>query len=102
MNRLLLATFLVAIMSSCVNYPIIGYVVCKEHVLQHMSNENAHVVSEASMVYIPVAPHVHHSPPSVVPDKQMIHDVRVSPKTFQSLKLADKVKVFENSIEKIK
>ena len=109
MKKLLLAAVLIGMISGCVQYPIIGYVVCKEHVLEHMSNEDARVISEASMIYIPVTPQVHSTPPSRVPEKyiiyvankQCIRDIHVSPKTFKMFKLADKVKVFENSIEKI-
>lgn len=108
MKKLLTATILVAMISSCINYPLVGYIVCKEHVLQHMSNESAHAVTEASMVYIPVS-HPVHTPPHLIEDdfivyvanKQGVYDIHVSQKTFQSLKLRDKVKVVNNSIDKL-
>ena len=102
---------LLIVLSSCTNNPFIGYIVSKEYVPSHMSNETPTSYVEAS--YMPhYMPHVviitHSSPRKVnekytlfVANKENVQAFHVDKQTFNHYKIMDKVKVYNDTIYKL-
>lgn len=107
MKKILIAVLLIVFISSCENKPHIGYIVCKEYVPEHMSNEQKTIYVEASY-----APHIiiisHSSPHKIneryilyVANKDEVRATNVSKKAFDYFKIKNKVKVYQDTIYKL-
>ena len=59
MKKILLLLLLMVVFTSCEEKPFTGYLVHKEYVKYHMSNESPKITYEASLFGIVVVPHVH-------------------------------------------
>ena len=96
---------LLLVLSSCTNNPFIGYIVCKEYVPTHMSNEKPTRYVEAS--YMPhciiiinnPAPHkINETYFLFVANKDDVKGILVSKKVFDHYKIGTKIKVYNDTI----
>lgn len=58
MKKFILLLFIAAMLSSCVEKPFRGFLVHKECIKYHMSNERPKVIQEASLFGVVVNPHL--------------------------------------------
>lgn len=106
--KLLISVLLIIAISSCQSKPYIGYIVCKEHILERMSNENATKYVESNF-----APHhfilINHNTRYkinelyilYVANKDGVTSINVNKETFNHCKIMDKVKIYKNLIDKL-
>lgn len=107
MKKILIAILLIVCTISCENNPYIGYIVCKEYIPEHLSNEKPTKYVEASYV-----PHViiisHTSPHKIneeyvfyIANKESIKRINVTKESFNYYKIKDKVKVYKDTLYKL-
>lgn len=106
--KILLSVCLIIIISSCKKEPYIGYIVCKEHILERMSNENATKYVESSFAphhFILINHNTRHKINELyilyVANKDGVKAVNVTKEIFNHLKIKNKIKIFEDSIDKL-
>lgn len=101
MKKLLYLALLLMLMSSCYEIPPYGYLVHKEYVKYHMSNEEPKILHEASLlgvVHVPVIPR-HRPTPKFVPsewkfyvgNKYGVRQFQVDSMTYLRFKCGDKI-----------
>lgn len=61
MKKIILALSLLAVLSGCKTKPFKGFLVCKEYVKGHMSDEREQFFKVVS-IHFPDVPSIHHSP----------------------------------------
>lgn len=90
----------VALLVSCTHKPFTGYLVCKEFIPKHMSNEDEKPIIYAAVPFRPVIIPQHKKPKLVedqfnwyVDNKYSVNRFTVSRKKFHSKRLGDKITI---------
>lgn len=100
MKKVFIIIALLATLTGCKENPCTGFLVHKEYIKHHLSNETPKVVYEASMVYVPRVPIVHRrSRPCHIPsewkfyvaNKRGVWCFNVDSLTYQKFKCGDRI-----------
>lgn len=102
MKKILYLSLLIVLMSSCMEIPSYGYLVHKEYVKYHMSNEKPKIIHEAALfgyVHVPVVRR-HRSKPKLIPsewkfyvgNKYGVRQFNVDSLTYIRFKCGDKIR----------
>ena len=105
MKKILIAVLLIVFISSCKNEPYIGYIVCKEHIVERMSNENATKYVESSFTphhFILINHNTRHKIKELyilyVANKDGVTSINVNKNKFEYFKIKNKVKVDRDTL----
>ena len=93
----ILAIALIALLTSCESQPFTGFLVCKEQVKHHMSNERPKIIQQAVIV-VP-RPAIHRSKPRHIPSEWKFYVANkygtrcfnVDSMTYQRYKVGDRI-----------
>ena len=96
MKKTIVLMALIALLTSCESQPFTGFLVCKEYIKHHMSNERPKVIQQA-VVHVPVFPR--RSKPKHVPSEWRFYVAnkygtrffKVDSMTYQRFKVGDRI-----------